>query len=296
MDRAAGLALYARQWLGDDAAVAEDVVQEALTSLLPQTPPPSDPIAWMYRAVRNAAIDQARSSSRRRRREQTVAESRREWFESSADALIDAKIAASRAGRPAAGVARDRRAADLERPRFRADRRRHADEPFDRSRPLRRRAAADARRTGEQPCSPKNDTTTRTEPGGSRAGSGALKSLAPIADERDRPDRRRLRRRPAIGATPAPRCGNPPPAAMLLIAVGSWLIRVQRPDERAAVRSSRPSQTPIVVVVAAPRLHRRRRSSHSLLMLQEAVRERGADGLPETELPTIRNLRVADFF
>jgi RNA polymerase sigma-70 factor (ECF subfamily) len=102
MDRAAGLALYARQWL-DDAASAEDVVQEALTSLLAQTPPPRDPIAWMFRAVRNAAIDQSRSSSRRRRREQRVAESRREWFESSADALIDAKTAeAALAGLPPA--------------------------------------------------------------------------------------------------------------------------------------------------------------------------------------------------
>jgi RNA polymerase sigma-70 factor (ECF subfamily) len=95
MDRAAGLALYARQWLADDAASAEDVVQEALTSLLAQHPPPRDPIAWMYRAVRNAAIDQSRSASRRRRREQRVAESRREWFEPRDDALIDAKIAAA---------------------------------------------------------------------------------------------------------------------------------------------------------------------------------------------------------
>ena len=69
-------------------AEAEDVVQEALTSLLAQTPPPRDPVAWMYRAVRNAAIDQSRATSRRRRREQTVAESRREWFEPSADALM----------------------------------------------------------------------------------------------------------------------------------------------------------------------------------------------------------------
>jgi len=92
MERAAGLTLYARQFL-DDAASAEDVVQEAFTSLLAQHPPPVDPIGWMYRAVRNAAIDQSRSSSRRRRREQAVAESRREWFESPAEALIDARIA-----------------------------------------------------------------------------------------------------------------------------------------------------------------------------------------------------------
>jgi RNA polymerase sigma-70 factor (ECF subfamily) len=92
IDRAPALMLYARQWL-DDTASAEDVVQEALTSLLAQHPPPHDPIAWMFRAVRNAAIDQARSASRRRRREQVVAESRREWFEPRADALIDAQTA-----------------------------------------------------------------------------------------------------------------------------------------------------------------------------------------------------------
>jgi RNA polymerase sigma-70 factor (ECF subfamily) len=92
IDRAPALMLYARQWL-DDTASAEDVVQEALTSLLTQRPPPHDPIAWMFRAVRNAAIDQARSASRRRRREQVVAESRREWFEPRADALIDAQTA-----------------------------------------------------------------------------------------------------------------------------------------------------------------------------------------------------------
>jgi hypothetical protein len=39
-ERAAGLTLYARQFV-DDAASAEDVVQEALTSLLAQRPPPA---------------------------------------------------------------------------------------------------------------------------------------------------------------------------------------------------------------------------------------------------------------
>jgi RNA polymerase sigma factor (sigma-70 family) len=92
--RAAGLALYARQWL-DDAASAEDVVQEALAALLAQRPPPADPIAWMYRVVRNAAIDQARSAARRRQRERAVAETRREWFEARPDALIDAQAAAA---------------------------------------------------------------------------------------------------------------------------------------------------------------------------------------------------------
>ena len=93
MARAAGLTLYARQFL-DDRASAEDVVQEALAALLSHRPPPDDPVAWMFRAVRNAAIDEARSASRRRRREQAVAESRREWFEPPRpDALIDARAA-----------------------------------------------------------------------------------------------------------------------------------------------------------------------------------------------------------
>ena len=91
VSRASGLALYARQWL--DATSAEDVVQEALTALLSQRRTPDDPIAWMYRAVRNAAIDHARSASRRRRREQSVAATRDEWFEARADSLIDARAA-----------------------------------------------------------------------------------------------------------------------------------------------------------------------------------------------------------
>src|SRR5437879_3508264 len=91
MQRSNALTLYARQWL--DFASAEDAVQEALVALLSETSEPVDPIAWMYRAVRNASIDRARASSRRRRREQIVAGGRREWFEPKADALIDAEAA-----------------------------------------------------------------------------------------------------------------------------------------------------------------------------------------------------------
>jgi RNA polymerase sigma-70 factor (ECF subfamily) len=89
--RAAGLALYARQWL--DAAGAEDVVQEAFTALLMEAREPEEPVAWMYRAVRNAAIDGARSMARRKRRERTVAMAREEWFEPTTEALIDARAA-----------------------------------------------------------------------------------------------------------------------------------------------------------------------------------------------------------
>jgi RNA polymerase sigma-70 factor (ECF subfamily) len=90
-ERAAGLALYARQWV--DAATAEDVVQDALTALLAERRRPDDPVAWMYRAVRNSAIDHARSSSRRQKREQTVAATRRGWFAASVDSLLDAQTA-----------------------------------------------------------------------------------------------------------------------------------------------------------------------------------------------------------
>jgi RNA polymerase sigma-70 factor (ECF subfamily) len=90
-ERAGALVLYARQWL--DAAGADDAVQEAVVALLAQPAAPRNPGAWLYRAVRNAAIDAARAGQRRRRREQTVAFGRREWFSPQPDALLDAKAA-----------------------------------------------------------------------------------------------------------------------------------------------------------------------------------------------------------
>jgi RNA polymerase sigma-70 factor (ECF subfamily) len=90
-ERASGLALFARQWL--DAAQAEDVVQEAVVALLSESRPPANPLAWLYRTVRNGAIDAARAHTRRRRREQLVAKTRQEWFDSRPDALLDAEVA-----------------------------------------------------------------------------------------------------------------------------------------------------------------------------------------------------------
>jgi RNA polymerase sigma factor (sigma-70 family) len=90
-EHAAALVLYARQWL--DSAGADDAVQEAFISLLAQRQPPYNPTAWMYRTVRNAAIDAARAAQRRRRREQSVAQARREWFIPDADAALDAQAA-----------------------------------------------------------------------------------------------------------------------------------------------------------------------------------------------------------
>jgi RNA polymerase sigma factor (sigma-70 family) len=90
--RSPALALYARQWVGGRAA-AEDVVQTMLISLLSLRSPPDDAIAWAYRAVRNGAIDAAKSEARRQRRERAVAADRTEWFTSSPGSMIDATAA-----------------------------------------------------------------------------------------------------------------------------------------------------------------------------------------------------------
>lgn len=88
---AATLILFARQWL--DRAGAEDVVQEAFISLMSQRRPPDNVKAWLFRAVRNAAISQARSSGRRVKREMRIAEGRGEFFEVQSEDLIDASAA-----------------------------------------------------------------------------------------------------------------------------------------------------------------------------------------------------------
>ncbi len=61
--------------------LAEDCVQEAFVKLSLQQPVPDDPVAWLVRVVRNAAIDMARSEKRRKQREQANASERPSWFE-----------------------------------------------------------------------------------------------------------------------------------------------------------------------------------------------------------------------
>jgi len=60
------LALYAAQWTEN----ADDCVQEALIELARQPQVPANPIAWLYRVVRNRAISEFRSTRRREHREQ----------------------------------------------------------------------------------------------------------------------------------------------------------------------------------------------------------------------------------
>lgn len=72
---AAALTLYARQWCGS----AEDVVQEAYVRLARQGAVAGPAGPWLFRTVRNAAIDAGRAEARRRRHEAEAA--RRPRFE-----------------------------------------------------------------------------------------------------------------------------------------------------------------------------------------------------------------------
>jgi RNA polymerase sigma factor (sigma-70 family) len=85
---AAPLVLYARQW----CEAAEDVVQEAFLKLVHQSRPPVDVVAWLYRVVRNGAIDAAKTATRRQRRESAAARPVRWFVEREVDCL-DAETA-----------------------------------------------------------------------------------------------------------------------------------------------------------------------------------------------------------
>jgi RNA polymerase sigma factor (sigma-70 family) len=82
-DHAAALMLVCRT----RCANPDDCVQEAFIRLASQSAVPDDPIAWLARVSRNAAISRARSDGRRKKHEERVASERAAWFEPvSADA------------------------------------------------------------------------------------------------------------------------------------------------------------------------------------------------------------------
>ena len=85
---AAPLVLYARQWC--DAP--EDAVQDAFLKLVRQRRPPEDVVAWLYRVVRNGALDAAKIARRRRGRESAAARPVRWFVEPEVDGL-DAETA-----------------------------------------------------------------------------------------------------------------------------------------------------------------------------------------------------------
>ncbi len=68
-EHANSLELFAGQW----TANAEDCVQEAFIELATQTTRPPKPVAWLYRVVRNRALNASRSARRRTSHERLAA-------------------------------------------------------------------------------------------------------------------------------------------------------------------------------------------------------------------------------
>jgi len=66
---AAKLELYAAQW----TTLPDDCVQEAFMELARQAAWPKTPLAWLYRVVRNRALNQYRATKRRANHEQIAA-------------------------------------------------------------------------------------------------------------------------------------------------------------------------------------------------------------------------------
>jgi RNA polymerase sigma factor (sigma-70 family) len=85
----AALALYAQQ-LCD---TPEDVTQEAFLALVRQPSVPDNAVGWLYRVVRNGAINAMRAAQRRSRREKAIARQTASWFQTSADDVLDAGAA-----------------------------------------------------------------------------------------------------------------------------------------------------------------------------------------------------------
>jgi RNA polymerase sigma-70 factor (ECF subfamily) len=71
------------------------VVQEAFIRLVNQARPPDNPVPWLYRVVRNAALSAARSERRRRRHEGVAREMAEGWLEPRGETALDAEAAAA---------------------------------------------------------------------------------------------------------------------------------------------------------------------------------------------------------
>jgi RNA polymerase sigma factor (sigma-70 family) len=82
------LELYARQW----CETPEDVVQEAFLKLAGQGSLPENTAAWLFRVVRNGAINAATAAKRRRRHEAGAAAAVKTWFRSDANATDPASL------------------------------------------------------------------------------------------------------------------------------------------------------------------------------------------------------------
>ena len=88
---AAALVLYARQL----CACPEDVVQEAFIQLANQRETPQETSAWLYRVVRNRALNAARDAGRRRKLNAVWTPSGDGWFVENHASRIDGEAAAN---------------------------------------------------------------------------------------------------------------------------------------------------------------------------------------------------------
>lgn len=88
---AAALVLYARQWCGSP----EDAVQTAFLKLVRLRARPDNLVPWLYRVVRNGAIDASRAARRRHKYEAAAADRTDPWFSPPDDPTgLDARAAA----------------------------------------------------------------------------------------------------------------------------------------------------------------------------------------------------------
>lgn len=83
----ASLVLFARQW----CSCPDDALQEALIELVKKDPAPRAPKAWLFRVVRNKAMNLARSDRRRERHELASAE-QDAWFAADTGLQMDAEL------------------------------------------------------------------------------------------------------------------------------------------------------------------------------------------------------------
>lgn len=81
------LVLYAQQW----CHAPEDVVQEAFCRLAEQDQTPENVPGWLYRVVRNGALNASRSAARRGRHESEAAVRSPRWFEANGADQFDSR-------------------------------------------------------------------------------------------------------------------------------------------------------------------------------------------------------------
>jgi RNA polymerase sigma-70 factor (ECF subfamily) len=88
------LVLFARQW---DETTAEDAVHDVfvrLAGLVRDNQPPRHVVSWLYRAVRNRAIDAFRKNRQKRKHAEILSRQSTEWFtpQIQSDEKIDAQM------------------------------------------------------------------------------------------------------------------------------------------------------------------------------------------------------------